>query len=398
MTAPTAYRRLADRLGLTATGLASLAPRDVRSWLNRVRDGDLDNAAHRATLLLVYRTWLIALLLKVVGSAWDVSWHFQSLRDDFAPPHTINLIGDGMAIVLVLCHWYTRFGVDKLALRLMGGGAGLFVLSAPIDVINHRINGLDITSWSITHFGLYTGTAIMISGVIRGWRLHSTGLRSRPVILGALWLYFLENVWFPNQHQEYGVQEIASWDRGQVYAERELLEFAAQQLGRPVDRSALVEFSLPVPTWVYPVWAVAAGMLTLVIARRSIGLRWTATTLTAAYVVWRCVVWPILAGFGYPTSAIPFLIVAGGLAIDLIFLARLPWPAQAALGAILTTALVYLAAFVQSAAIVAPPISYWSAPVAALLLFTGWSAITLVPRLLPPRLLPSPTVPNPRTP
>jgi hypothetical protein len=381
--APTAYRKLADRIGLTATGLSSLAPGDLRTWMNRVRSGELDAVEQRATLLLVYRTWLIAFLLKVVGSAWDVAWHFQSLRDDLAPPHTINLVGDGIAIVLVLCHWYTRFGVDKLAFRLMAGGAALFVLSAPIDVINHRINGLDITSWSITHFGLYTGTAIMISGVIRGWRQHSAGLPGRTFVLGTLWLFFLENVWFPAQHQEYGVNEIASWDRGHVYAERELLDFAAQQLGRPVDRTALVQFSLPVQPWVYPLWAVAAGMLTLVVARRSVGRRFTATTLAAGYVAWRCLVWPILAGFGYPTSAIPFLIIAGGLAIDLICLATLPWPAEAALGAVLTTAVVYLAAFVQSSAIVAPPISYWSAPIAALILFLTWTALaTPLPRAL----------------
>src|SRR5258706_4171140 len=212
--APTAYRKLADRIGLTATGLPSLAPGDLRTWMSRVRTGELDALEHRATLLLVYRTWLVAFLLKVVGSAWDVAWHFQSLRDDFAPPHIVNLVGDGIAIVLVLCHWYTRFGVDKLALRLMAGGATLFVLSAPIDVINHRINGLDITSWSITHFGLYTGTAILIAGVIRGWRLHSTGLRGRTFLLGAFWFLFLENMFFPNEQQEYGILAIQAYNSG----------------------------------------------------------------------------------------------------------------------------------------------------------------------------------------
>ena len=377
-------RRLVDRVGLTGTGLAALTPTDIRAWFDRIRAGQLDAAEYKATLLLVYRTWLIAFFLKALGSGWDVAWHFRYNRDDFAPPHVINLVGDGIAIVLVLCHWYTRFGVDKIAFRLMAGGVTLFVASAPIDVINHKINGLDITSWSITHFGLYTGTAIMISGVIRGWRLHSEGLYSeglsgRSVILGTLWLFFLENVWFPNQHQEYGVEEILSWDRGQPYAEKSLLDFAAVQLGlpagAPVPRDAVVQFSLPVQPWVYPLWAVAAAMLTLVIARRSVGLRWTATTIAVGYVGWRCVLWPILAGVSFPTSAVPFLILAGALAIDLICLLDLPWPAEAALGATVATLAVYLAGFVQSYALVAPPISYWSAPIAALILFAGWSAL-----------------------
>lgn len=367
--------KVSDRIGLTGTGLAALTPTDIRVWLDRVRAGQLDAAEYRATLLLVYRTWMLAFFLKALGSGWDVAWHFRFNRDDFAPPHNLNLVGDGIAIVLVLCHWYTRFGVDRLAFRLMAGGASLFVLSAPIDVVNHRINGLDITSWSITHFGLYTGTAIMISGVIRGWRLHSEGLSSRHFVLGALWFFFLENVWFPNQHQEYGIEEIASWDRGKPYAEQSLLDFAASQLHRPVDRGSLVAFSLPVPAWVYPLWATTAAMLVLLAARRSVGLRWTASTVAVAYVGWRCVMWPILAGVSFPTSAIPFLILAGGIAIDLVCLLNLPWPAEAALGATITTTAIYLAGFVQSYALVAPPISYWSAPVAALLLFLGWSAL-----------------------
>jgi hypothetical protein len=156
---------------------------------------------------------------------------------------------------------------------------------------------------------------------------------------------------------------------------RSLLQFAASQLGRPVDRGSLVRFSLPVEPWVYPLWAVAAAMLTLVIARRSVGLRWTATTVAVAYIGWRCVLWPILAGVGFPTSAIPLLILAGALAIDLICLLDLPWPAEASLGTAITTVAVYLAGFVQSYALVTPPISYWSAPIAALILFAGWSAL-----------------------
>jgi hypothetical protein len=48
---------------------------------------------------------------------------------------------------------------------------------------------------------------------------------------------------------------------------------------------------------------------------------------------------------------------------------------SAALGSAFTTVAVYLAGFVQSYALVAPPISYWSAPIAALILFANWSAL-----------------------
>ena len=256
--APSRPNRVAARLGLPAAGLTSLTPRNVWAWVEQVRTGGISPAQAAATLVIVYRTWIVALLLKALGSGWDVAWHFRFIRDDFAPPHNINLIGDGIAIALVLFHWYTRFGVDRLALRLMIGGAALFVFSAPVDVINHRINGLDITSWSITHFGLYTGTGIMIAGVIRGWHVHSAGRSDRSLLLGALWFFFLENVLVPRPAP--GV-----WRRGdrvlgpRAPVRRAVLARVRRQPDRPAGRPRLrggVRASGA--AWVYPVWIVAA--------------------------------------------------------------------------------------------------------------------------------------------
>jgi len=256
--------KVADRLGI---GIESFTPGGIRSWLDRVRAGGLTEAEHKATLNLVFRIWLVAFFLKVLGSGWDVSWHFRWFRDDFAPPHNINLLGDGIAIVLVLCHWYTRFAVDKLALRLMIGGISLFLVSAPIDVLNHRINGLDITSWSLTHFGLYTGTAILIAGAIRAWRIYGVGVSSRHFILGALWAYFLENLWFPQQQQEYGVIALSNFAAGTPTADQELLDFARDQAGvKVLDLATFKSFALPIQDWVYPLWMVGAAMLVLLAA------------------------------------------------------------------------------------------------------------------------------------
>jgi len=106
-----------------------------------------------------------------------------------------------------------------------------------------------------------------------------------------------------------------------------------------------------------------------------VGLRWTATTLALAYVAWRCVLWPLLAVADFPTSAVPFLLLAGALVIDVICLIGLPWLAEAAIGAVLVTGAVYLGGYVQSYALVAPPIGYWSAPVAATILFACWAFV-----------------------
>ncbi|MCX6465397.1 MAG: hypothetical protein NTW05_17640 [Pseudonocardiales bacterium] len=272
-------------------------------------------------LRLVYGLWLAAFALKVLGATWDVSWHFRWLRDDLAPPHLLNTAGTVLVVLLVGYHSWTGHGVDRAALRLMQAGIGLFLLAVPIDLVNHRLNGLDITAWSVSHGLLYTGTALMLAGVVRGWARSGTGAARVPVLL-ALWALVLENVWFPAQQQEYGVLALAAWDRGAPDAEPILLQFAADQIGRPVDRAAVLHFALPVPDWVYPFWLVAAAGLVLVAARTSVGTPWAATTVAAAYVGFRCLAWPALVAGGFPPSAVPFALLGVGLAVDVAFRVR----------------------------------------------------------------------------
>ncbi|WP_199440439.1 hypothetical protein [Umezawaea beigongshangensis] len=328
----------------------------------------------------LYALWLVALALKLLGSSWDVAWHFKWLRDELAPPHLLNTVGTVIAVALVIFHTFTGYGADKQALRLMQVGTGIFLVALPIDLINHRINGLDITSWSGSHAILYLGTAVMLAGTLVGWtRLYPRG-RMRPLGLAALWFFFLENVWFPNQHQEYGVLEIASWDRGEPFAEPSLIQFAADQIGRPVDRLSVVQFSLPIADWVYPVWGLVAGALVLVLARRSLGSRWAATTVAGGYVVYRCLIWPLLAGIDFPTSAVPLFLVLAGLCVDLAHTGRVPVPVAALLGSAAVTGIGYGGIWVQQELLAAPPISYSSAAATFLVLVVTWTGGDLAVR------------------
>ncbi|RJL34303.1 hypothetical protein D5H75_07580 [Bailinhaonella thermotolerans] len=327
-------------------------------------------------LRFAYTVWLVALAFKVLGSSWDVSWHFKWLRDDLAPPHLLNTVGTVIAVVLTVIHGYTGYGGDKAAIRLIQWGTGVFLVAVPLDLVNHAVNGLDITSWSPSHILLYLGTALMIAGLIRGWFLTSEPGRVRTLVMTALFIFFLENTLFPNQHQEYGVREIASWDRGAPYAEPQLLDFAADQLGRPVDRDMLVAFSLPVPTWVYPVWAGVAGVIVLVVARRMIARPWAATTVAGVYVAYRALIWPILLGIDFPESAVPFYLLLAGLAVDLAFRLPVPGAARVVAGSLLTSGAVYGGILLQDRLADAPPISVASIAATAVLLAAAW-ALTL---------------------
>jgi hypothetical protein len=204
--------------------------------------------------------------------------------------------------------------------------------------------------------------------------------------LAAAWLFFLENVLFPNQHQEYGVLSLAAWRAGKPYAEPILLKFAADQIGRPVDDIAIAKFTLPVEPWVYPAWMIAAAMLTLVAARVFVNARWAATAIAASYVAYRCVMWGILVGTGFPPSAVPFALIGGAVLIDIAFLvgalstADRTGPGRAAvavLGALAVAGGTAGALWVQTQVAAAPPAQYDVIPLAALVLAAGWIGLTL---------------------
>lgn len=331
-----------------------------------------------------YQAWVVALVLKLLGSSWDMSWHFRWLRDDLAPPHLLNTVGTVMVCALVLIHTYTGLACDRRSLTLMQVGTFLFLIAAPLDVVNHKIAGLDLTAWSPTHMLLFIGTAVMVLGVIDGWRKFANPGRERTAILTVLWVLFLENVYFPNGQQEYGILALNAFDRGEPAAEPQLLEFAAEQLGRPVDREAVIHFALPIPDFVYPLWGIGMIALVLALARATSRMRWTATAVAGGYVAYRAAIWPLLVAGGFPASTVPFYLVFVGLAVDLAFLVaggrRL---VTAGAGATLVTLFGFGALLVQqemadvlglTGTSTAPPVDYWTAPIVAVAVGLVWAA------------------------
>ena len=297
----------------------------------------------------------------------------------------LNTVGTVIVVALTIFHTYTGYGADRTTLRLMQSGTGIFLIAVPIDLINHRVNGLDITSWSGSHALLYLGTAIMLAGAVRGWMRLYPDSRMRVFGLTALWFFFLENAWFPNQHQEYGVVAIASWDAGAPDAEPILLQFAADQIGGLVDRRAVMHFALPIADWVYPLWGLVAAGLVLVVARRTINHPWAATAVAGGYVAYRCLMWPLLTGIGFPASAVPLFLVAVGLCVDLAHVGTLPAPVAALLGSAWVTIIGYTGIWAQGEYLTAPPVSHSSVTVTitVVLLAVLWTAGDLTVRRWP---------------
>ena len=220
----------------------------------------------------------------------------------------------------------------------------------------------------------------MLAGVLRGWWRYATG-RLRIPVLVLLWAFALENVWFPAGQQEYGVLAVAAWDRGAPDAEPILLQFAADQIGRPVDRAAVLHFALPVPDWVYPVWLVAAAGIALVLARMMIGRRWAATAVAAVYVGYRCVAWLALVGVGFPPSAVPFVLLGVAVAVDLAFLgSRIPDLLRPVPGAVLVAVAAAGCAVGQSLWLALPPVDPIAFATGAGVLAVLWAFAALLIR------------------
>jgi hypothetical protein len=339
-------------------------------WLAYVTPGRPGRATSQTELRWIYTAWLGAFLLKLLGSSWDVSWHFRWLRDDLAPPHLLNSAGTAVVVGLVLFHSYTGYGVDRRALRLLQWGTGLFLVAVPIDILNHRINGLDITSWSPSHALLYLGTAVMLAGAIRGWWVHAAPGRTRDLVSVGLWLFFVENALFPNQHQEYGVLSVRAFEAGESTAEPQLLDFAAAQGASPL------EFALPVPSWVHPAWLVGAGLLSLLLARKVVGLRWTATIVAAAYLGYRAVTGVALVAIGFPPSVLPAVLLVGAVLVDLAVTHRVPgWVAGP-----LVAGMVYGGGYFQEYLGLLPPWNWWSVVPVAVGFGLLWTAVDLLSR------------------
>ena len=339
-------------------------------WSAYVTPGAPGRPTTQQELRWLYGAWLVAFALKMVGSSWDVSWHFRWLRDDLAPPHLLNSVGTVVVVALVLLSSYTGYGVDRRALRLMQWGIGLFLVAIPLDIANHRVNGLDITSWSPTHALLYIGTAVMLAGALRGWWLYAEPGRPRVLVALGLWLFSVENVVFPDQHQEYGVLSLSAFRAGHTYAEPSLLDFAASQ-GQTAD-----QFMLPVPPWVHPAWTVCAGLLALLVARRVVGLRWTATLVAGAYLAYRGVMEGLLVATGFPPSAPPVMLLAGAVVVDLAVTRRVPgWAAG-----VLATGATALAALLQHAVAVIPPWQWTALPLVAVGSAVLWTAVDRLAR------------------
>jgi hypothetical protein len=334
----------------------------IQAWRERLDRQFSTSAADQQTIRVIFVLWLVAFFLKHAGSGWDVAWHFRYVFGALEPPHWLNMVGNLIAIALIIFQTMTGRAVERNGFLVLQGAFVVFLIHMPLDVLNHYLFGLDVTVWSPTHMLGFAATTVMMGGLLYSWLKQAEPGRWRLVIALLCWAFLLDDVMYMLSQQEYGVIALAAYAHGVTTASPELLA----QAGRNPEQ--FVEGGIP--HWIYPIWMLLTSTAVLLTARRTLGWRWAATTVALIYIAYRVIGWVLLSTFVFPVSFIPAMLLLVAFEIDMAVSRR--WSA-------LVTALVLVASIYPFAALIGtyalmPEFALETAPIVLLALWGGLAA------------------------
>ncbi|WP_312475444.1 hypothetical protein [Neobacillus sp.] len=293
-----------------------------------------------------YRLWVVAFLLKFIGSAWDASYHFKYLFEEYSIPHIVNTLGFALGAYLLFQEWRRSHYMDQFSRNLITIGYVLFLIGIPLDFTYHIAYGIDLTTWSPTHFIYYIATGIMIFGVWRGYYRYTRDVKPTWNSMHTWFaMFLLECLMFPNMQQENGAISYDQYIHGKSIASKEILELISDPASQIFGG---------IPEWVYPIYSVLmVALLTVIIIRifRDFNIPVMGAVL---YILLRFVGKATFAAVGYPTSYVPITL----LFIPLFYLLfrKTNWMAG------LAGSLVYflgLYGIQKSGMLITPPLELW---------------------------------------
>ncbi|MDQ0201618.1 hypothetical protein [Neobacillus ginsengisoli] len=248
-----------------------------------------------------YRLWVTAFLLKFIGSAWDASYHFKYLFEEYSIPHIVNFCGFTLGAFLLVKEWRQLHYMDRFSRNLITIGYSLFLIGIPLDFSYHIAYGIDLTTWSPTHFIYYIATDIMIIGVWRGFNKFTENEKPTWRSLHTWFaMFLLECLVFPNMQQENGAISYNQYIHHQSIASKEILALISNPESQIFGG---------IPEWVYPIFSVAMVSLLTVLVIRLIGDYTIPVMATALYVLLRFIGKTIFLAIHYPTSYVPVTLI-----------------------------------------------------------------------------------------
>ncbi|MFB7305072.1 hypothetical protein [Heyndrickxia sporothermodurans] len=251
--------------------------------------------------LKFYRLWVLAFLLKFIGSAWDASYHFRYLFEKYSIPHLVNFAGFALGAYLLFNEWRRLNYMDRFSRNLTTIGYVLFLIGIPLDFSYHIAYGIDLTTWSPTHFVYYIATGIMIIAVWRGYSVYTKGQVPLWKSMHTWFaMFLLECLVFPNMQQENGSISYDQYIHGKSIASKEILAILSDPASQIFGG---------IPPWLYPCYSVlTVSLFTVLIIRifRSYSIPLAATAL---YIGLRFIGKLIFFAVGYPTSYVPITLL-----------------------------------------------------------------------------------------
>ncbi|OIK12481.1 hypothetical protein [Bacillus sp. MUM 13] len=293
-----------------------------------------------------YRLWVIAFFLKFAGSAWDASYHFKYLFEKYSIPHIVNFTGFAIGAFLLFQEWRKLKYMDGLSRNIATIGYVLFLIGIPLDFSYHIAYGIDLTTWSPTHFVYYIATAIMIAGVWRGYHLYTKGTKPGWKSYHTWFaMFLLECLVFPNMQQENGSISYDQYIHGKSIASQEILDLLSDPASQIFGGIA---------PWLYPLYSTAVVSLFTVFVIRYFRNSRIPLAAAALYIGLRFIGKLIFFEVGYPTSYVPITLLF--IPLCYLLIKKIPWAAGLA-GSVLYFAALY--AICKSGVLITPPAVLW---------------------------------------
>ena len=236
---------------------------------------------------LLFVAGIIAQIMSLLGSYWDLAWHFDFGRDTFwSPPHFLIYGSTALMAVAFSANFFIarkhhlsrRQKALFIFITLALIGSAIQYLSAPIDELWHRTYGIDVEIMSFPHLMLIAGGMLGIFSTIFITRYHIAHERRK---------YMIERILVPLFAGAFLVSLIF------VFAES---EFTTLPLWHPVqDR----------PLWMYPAFSMVFAGVVFITVRHLSPLPWAATLTFASYLGLRIL--PIIFNWAVGMKSIPVI-------------------------------------------------------------------------------------------
>ncbi len=257
---------------------------------------------------------IFAFLVKDVGAAWDAAYHFKYFRDFLQLPHIVNGFGDVVAIGLLSYFWFREPKRTHPDLKIIMYGIVVFIGAIFFDQWYHTKFGVDLTTWSPSHFMLYAGTLISLLGsflyVLWDYRHSRVSLQVEKGFGIAFSYLILSCIWFPLLQQEQGVIVDYSLRHGVRLADPELLNlfFKTQH-----------DVYSGLPGWLYGAYAVLSAVFIFKLVKLMNLHKFGVTIVAGLYLLNRFIMNTIFIISKYPTSTLPYYLVIVAFIFDLSY-------------------------------------------------------------------------------